>query len=77
MGAYTAEQRRALARAVAAGDAPVCPGCATPLDVRPVDPPGEVAYVRRRAWLFCPGCKRTAAVDLGGRDSRGGPREHT
>jgi hypothetical protein len=63
-GPYTARERRALSRALAAGEAPPCPACDTALDVRPVDPPAEVAYVRRRVWVLCPGCGRTAAVDI-------------
>lgn len=70
MGSYSAEQRRALARAVAEDQAVVCPVCQTPLAVRAVEPSKAVSYVRRRVWLLCPSCKRTAAVDA---PDRGGP----
>jgi hypothetical protein len=69
MGSYSAAERRTLAEILAAGDAPSCPVCGTGLAVREVEPPRQVSYVRRRVWLLCPGCKRTAALDVRG----GGP----
>jgi uncharacterized protein with PIN domain len=66
-GSYTAAQRRTLTRAVADGEAVVCPVCETPVAIRAVERPDEVSYVRHRVWLLCPSCKRTAAVDAAGR----------
>jgi ribosomal protein L37AE/L43A len=73
MGSYSADQRRALAQAVRAGDTPECPECGTPVAVRPVERPNGVSYVRHRVWLLCPSCKRTAAVDRVGRGGEPGP----
>lgn len=64
MPSFTADERRALARAVAAGDELRCPVCGGPIDRQPVPRPREVAYVRQRVWLLCTSCKRSGAVDL-------------
>lgn len=68
MASYTAEERRALARALAsapADDAPLtCPACGGAVNRQRVPRPEEVAYVRRRVWLLCSGCRRSGAVDL-------------
>jgi hypothetical protein len=69
MGTYSAAERRALAEGLTAGDAPACPACGARLAVREVEAPRQVSYVRRRVWVLCPACKRTAAVDVRG----GGP----
>lgn len=68
-GSFTAEERRRLAAALAAGTAPTCPSCDVELDRRDVRPPASVSYVRSRVWLLCPECRRTGAVDVreGGR----------
>jgi hypothetical protein len=69
MGTYSAAERRTLGQAISAGLAPECPACRTPVVVRAVERPEEVAYVRHRVWILCPACKRTAAVDA----DAGGP----
>ena len=40
-----------------------CPECRIPLVPEPVPQPREVAYVRRRSWLTCPGCGRSVIAD--------------
>jgi hypothetical protein len=64
MPSYTAEERKALARAVAAGRGLECPACGGVVSRQEVPKPREVAYVRRRVWLLCTACMRTGAVDL-------------
>lgn len=68
MSSFTAEQRRALARALADDgddDAPlVCPACGGAVNRRAVTRPEEVPYVRHRVWLLCAGCRRSGAIDL-------------
>lgn len=61
---YTPAQRRDLAAAVHHGAPLRCPACGAPLVQRDVPHPPDVAYVRRRVWLLCPACKRTATVNL-------------
>lgn len=68
MAAFTAEERRKVAAALAQDAAPACPACGSLLDVRPVVPPRTVSYVRRRLWLLCPSCRRTGTVDVEGPD---------
>jgi hypothetical protein len=69
MSSFDAGQRRTLEESIRSGTLPACPACGARLDARAVDPPVQVAYVRRRLWLVCPGCKRTASLDVRG----GGP----
>ncbi|HEX7118277.1 MAG TPA: hypothetical protein VF212_05785 [Longimicrobiales bacterium] len=66
---YTPEQRRELERAAARGGPIPCPACGALLARSEVPTPRELSYVRRRVWLICPECKRSAAVDVrrGGR----------
>jgi hypothetical protein len=62
--AYTREQRGEIERAIRGGEAARCPACSEPLIERQVPPRQDVAYVRRRLWLVCPACRRTASVDV-------------
>lgn len=64
MASFTAAERRRIAAALVESSAPSCPACGERLDVRPVEPPKSVSYVRRRLWLLCPGCRKTGAVDV-------------
>lgn len=41
----------------------VCPRCEGRLDVRPVPPRSDVAYVRDRILLVCNGCGRSLVLD--------------
>ncbi|MDX1495173.1 MAG: hypothetical protein R3253_13985 [Longimicrobiales bacterium] len=60
---FTEGERRALGAALRAGEALLCPRCATRLDQRPVPPRTDVSYVRDRAWVSCPSCHRSAVLD--------------
>lgn len=65
MGAnYSREERRRLAEAAAEGKPLRCPVCGGGLARRRVEPGRGVGYVRRRSWVLCPACKRSAAVDV-------------
>jgi hypothetical protein len=61
---YTGEQRRFLEAETARGRTPACPECGGVLAAAPVEPPPGVPYVRRRVWIVCGACRRSAAVDL-------------
>jgi uncharacterized protein with PIN domain len=62
--AYDAVQRRALERALRKGGPLACPVCGAELSRQPVQRSPEVAYVRRRVWVVCPGCRRSASLDV-------------
>jgi len=63
--AYTAEEQRVLREAVAAGAAPVCPRDGTTMTRRPVGGGSfGLGYSRRREWLICPACRRSALFDV-------------
>lgn len=64
MPSFTAEERRELARIIAAGDPLECPACGGEVNRQEVPRPEEVSYVRHRTWLLCTACKRSGAVDL-------------
>ncbi len=62
--AYTARERRELLRDVAGGGSgPVCPRCGTPCAVIHTRPRADVAYVRDRVIVRCPGCRRSVVAD--------------
>lgn len=63
-GGYGAEARRALQAALAAGTLSACPACGAPLAVNEVAQPTAVSYVRRRVWVLCTGCRRSASIDV-------------
>lgn len=60
---YTRDEEEGLIRALRAGRPAVCPRCDLHLVRRDVPPRPEVAYVRHRLWLSCPGCGRSFVVD--------------
>ncbi|HEU5208048.1 MAG TPA: hypothetical protein VFU06_01450 [Longimicrobiales bacterium] len=66
-GTFDAEQRRRIADSIAKGFVIACPVCQAPLTTSEVRPARGVPYVRRRTWVLCTGCRRTAAVDVPGR----------
>lgn len=76
METYSAAQRRALAEGMEADVIPPCPECGAELAVREVEPSRQVSYVRRRVWLICPGCKRTAALDVTAGEPPSGRPDH-
>ena len=66
-GAFDAEQRRRIAESIVKGVAIACPACHAPLTTSEVRPARGVPYVRRRTWVLCTGCRRTAVVDVPGK----------
>ena len=61
---FDAAERRKIQEAVTAGIGAQCPVCAVQLSEQTVSPKPELPYVRRRLWVLCPQCRRTATVDL-------------
>ena len=60
---YTTEEEARIVDALRGGDRPSCPRCGQRLESRNVPPRAGVAYVRRRLWLLCGGCRRSFVVD--------------
>jgi hypothetical protein len=61
---FDAGQRNQLQAAAARGEALRCPVCDVALSEQAVDPKPDLPYVRRRLWVLCPHCRRSAAIDL-------------
>lgn len=62
-GGFDAQTRRALEHALGEGRLLECPYCHVALGMQDVERTPEVAYVRRRVWVICPQCRRTAGLD--------------
>jgi len=63
--AFSAAEQRALRDAVAAGQVPVCPRDGTTMTRRPIGGGSfGLGYARRREWLLCPTCRRSALFDV-------------
>lgn len=62
---YTADEQRRVRDAYANGEAPVCPRDGTRMTARGVGGGSfGLGYARRREWLMCPACKRSALFDV-------------
>lgn len=62
---FTEEEQRALREAVAAGRDPVCPRCGVRMTMRGVGGGSfGLGYARKREWLICPRCRRSAIFDV-------------
>lgn len=62
---YTAAEQQAIRLAVAGGAVPTCPRDGAVLTRRPIGGGSfGLGYARRREWLLCPSCRRSALFDL-------------
>ena len=62
---YDAGEQRAIRDAVAAGATPSCPRCDVAMTARPIGGGSfGLGYARRREWLICPRCRRSAIFDI-------------
>jgi len=62
---FTDDEQRAMRAAFAAGRAVSCPRCAVTLTVRAIGGGSfGLGYARRREWLMCPRCRRSAMFDV-------------
>jgi hypothetical protein len=58
-------EERAIREAFARGDTPVCPRDGATMTVRSIGGGSfGLGYARRREWLICPSCKRSAIFDV-------------
>lgn len=57
-------EQRAIRDALEAGEAPVCPRDGAAMTVRAIGGGSfGLGYARRREWLICPRCRRSAIFD--------------
>lgn len=60
---YSAPEEDTIVETLRSSGAPTCPRCGGTMVERDVPPREGVAYVRRRIWLVCEGCRRSFVVD--------------
>lgn len=62
---YTAGEQRAMRESKAAGSSPACPRCAVTMTERKIGGGSfGLGYARKREWLICPKCHRSALFDV-------------
>lgn len=62
---FTPDEQRAIRDAVAAGRRAECPRCLVGLTARTIGGGSfGLGYARRREWLICPKCHRSAIFDV-------------
>lgn len=62
---YDAEEQRVIREAVSGGSMPECPRCGVSMTRRSIGGGSfGLGYARRREWLICPSCHRSAIFDL-------------
>lgn len=62
---YTPAEVDRIRRAYVDGQLPACPRCGAHMTQRPIGGGSfGLGYARRREWLICAGCKRSALFDL-------------
>ena len=56
---------RLVQKPLVAGEVPQCPRCHVALTSRPIGGGSfGLGYARRREWLICPSCRRSAIFDV-------------
>jgi hypothetical protein len=62
---FTIDEQRAIRTAVVGGQQPECPRCGVQLSARTIGGGSfGLGYARRREWLICPKCHRSAIFDV-------------
>ena len=63
---YTPDEQRRIREAFAAGGSmPACPRCGVAMNERKIGGGSfGLGYARRREWLICPSCHRSAIFDV-------------
>lgn len=62
---YTPAEQQAIRAAYAGGGAPTCPRDGGVMTARPIGGGSfGLGYARRREWLMCPTCRRSAIFDV-------------
>jgi hypothetical protein len=62
---YAMDEERALRETYATGRLPDCPRCGVTMTVRHIGGGSfGLGYARKREWLICPSCHRSAIFDV-------------
>jgi hypothetical protein len=62
---YTPDEQQRIRASLMAGNTAECPRCAVTLTTRPIGGGSfGLGYARRREWLICPRCRRSAIFDM-------------
>ena len=62
---FTSDEQRAMRDEVARGGSPRCPRCGVTMTARALGGGSfGLGYARKREWLICPGCRRSALFDV-------------
>lgn len=62
---YTPEELKAIREVFVTGTMPECPRCHVHMTERPIGGGSfGLGYARKREWLICPRCRRSAIYDL-------------
>jgi hypothetical protein len=62
---YDAVELAGIRDAFVRGDVPLCPRCHVPMSTRPIGGGSfGLGYARRREWLICSRCRRSAIFDI-------------
>jgi len=62
---YTPAELKAIREVFVTGTMPECPRCHVHMTERPIGGGSfGLGYARRREWLICPKCRRSAIYDI-------------
>ena len=62
---YTADELKAIREVLISGVMPDCPRCEARMTERPIGGGSfGLGYARKRKWLICPRCHRSAIYDI-------------
>jgi hypothetical protein len=62
---YTPEELKAMREVFVTGTMPECPRCHVRMTERPIGGGSfGLGYARKREWLICPRCRRSAIYDM-------------
>ncbi|HET7458065.1 MAG TPA: hypothetical protein VFJ74_10445 [Gemmatimonadaceae bacterium] len=62
---YTPDEQRRIRETFAGGAMPACPRCDVAMNERKIGGGSfGLGYARRREWLICPSCHRSAIFDV-------------
>jgi uncharacterized protein (DUF983 family) len=62
---FDADEQASMRESFARGEGATCPRCAVPMTERAIGGGSfGLGYARKREWLICPKCRRSALFDV-------------